>query len=454
MSVRNERLAEIQRALGRRRVSWFGIRGIDAIPYAQAGLLTVAASQIAPLQGLAGEEIVEDCLETRLRRRVEHNRYDIDRDQLREARSLRESLLARRPGETGSDQWALVAYRPAAFLSAIGFTRSEVLPCFMFNGAQGMFEHKPWVEREFESLGLRSLGWQYIRDSEEHLLRHALDTLGRIVVRSSYTSGGVGVQLISSLPELRNNIPVHDDGFIGYSPYLDRALPLNLNACVYRDGQVRTFHVSVQLIGIDGCSRLRFGFCGNDLAAAASLDPAILVKAELIAERVGRWAADHGYVGQFGLDFLLHDNELMITEMNPRFQASTILSEEAARAQEATGPYLEHLAAFLGLPAPSMAQMPDVVTQTQGCAKLVGECSLSQIICYNDRETEIRLVGTDMEVLPSDVQLVGVAEDSIIVDRDAMLGKLLAKDRVTNDGYTLLESFSRVRNVFRTSQVL
>src|SRR5262249_40466148 len=133
MSFRQERLAAIRRALGGRRVAWFGIRGVDAIPLWRCQMLDRVASEVCPLAAEIGEGLCpEDCLEPRLQRRVDHNRYDIDADVHRETVAFREELLARRQGADNDEAWALIAYRPAAFLSAINFTRSEVLPCVMF----------------------------------------------------------------------------------------------------------------------------------------------------------------------------------------------------------------------------------------------------------------------------------------------------------------------------------
>jgi hypothetical protein len=156
----------------------------------------------------------------------------------------------------------------------------------------------------------------------------------------------------------------------------------------------------------------------------------------------------------FGVDFLLHDGKVVVIEMNPRFQASTFLSEFIARAQGVTGPYLEHLASFLGLDPPAPAEFPPLAVQTRDCWQLRGSCPLAQIISYNDRGSDLRVAAADRSILPAGVELIGVPDLETVVAQNAMLGKVLARDPVTANGYTLLEPYAAVRGVFRTRQVL
>ncbi len=453
MNSRKNRLGQLRQALDTRRISWFGTRGIDAAPLARTGLLANVSSLVAPLREMVGN-ISEDCLECRLKRREDVNKYDIDFDTRLESCSFRDDLLSRSRSAKSGDSWLLGAYRPARFLAAINFTRSDVIAAHIFSDCQRVFEHKPWVERELENLGLRTLGWRYVRDSEVDLLRDAIKEFGHIVVRSTFSDGGVGLRLVGSASRLRGEMPDHDDGFVAYSPYLEGALPLNLNACVYADGQVRVFHLSVQLIGIEACTNLKFGFCGNDFLSASELDRSILLLAEQLANRVGKWGARHGYQGQFGLDFLLHDGDLLITEMNPRFQASTFISEGLAETQGLTGPYLEHIASFLGLPPPSRAELPDLYSQNERCSELYGQCDLGQIICYNDRGVGIRVASVERELVPEEASILGVPTSDVIVAPGAMLGKVLSREKVTDDGYSLLNNYADVRGIFHTSQIL
>ncbi len=454
MAHRDRRLHQIRLALRGKRLSWFSTRGLDLAPLARTGLLCTVSSLAVPLlEEAAAGGVKEDCLELRLRRREDLNRYDIDQDSRLEACSFREDLLARPRAPEDPSGWLLGAYRPARFQTAIDFTRSDVSAGHLFADSQRVFEHKPWVERELGRIGVKTLDWSYFRDAEASRMHQTIEEFGRIVVRSTFSAGGAGLRLVESTAKLQEAIPAHDDGFVAYSPYLQDALPLNLNACVYANGQVRGFHLSVQLIGIEACTDLPFGFCGNDFASAALLDSRLLLEAELITNRVGQWAFGHGYRGQFGLDFLLHDGELLVAEINPRFQASSYLSEGLAEAQDLSGPYLEHLASFLELPPPSMTELPDISWQTESCGSLGDDCELCQIICYNDRGADLKVVKIDRDHLVKNAQVLGVPGPEVVVAPGAMLGKLKLRDRVTDTGLTLLEPYSRIRAAFHTSQV-
>ena len=472
---RRNRLSGLRKAINGRGVAWFGTRGSDAVPLARAGLLNVICSQVDPLaHDLGADGPSEDCLETRLEIREDLNVYDIDRDTRSEAVSLREGLLSRGAGEV-VDGWLLAAYRPAEFLAAVNYTRPGMIPCHMFYAAQRVFEHKPWVETEMESVFQawedrrepaegrcaqtpastcpRTLGWTYVRDTEEYRVLHALEKYGRIVVRTNYTDGGVGVALVESGAALAHTIPGHREGFYAYSPYYDGALPLNINAVIYPNGEVRAFHISTQLIGIDACTRRRFGFCGSDFARAAELDDAIVERARLLTELVGQWAGGRGYLGLFGLDMLLYEGELMLTEMNPRFQASTVLSETLAEAQDITGPQLEHIAAHLGMAPPDEDELPSLRDQMSAVAGVRKGTPLSQIICYNDRNTDVRFAELDQCALPDDARVESLPALTTYVKPEAILGKVLAPCSVTEDGYSLREPYRRVRQAFRVIQL-
>lgn len=452
---------------------WFGTRSTDAAPLVRAGLLDLLCSQVDPLGECEGDDgPSEDCLETRLGIREDLNVYDVDRDERSETVALREGLL-RRKGDEHDAGWLMVAYRPVEFIAAINFTRPGMIPCHMFYAAQRVFEHKPWVERELELVfeawaehhadthddatspppRPKTLGWTNVRDSEEHRLHAALRDHDGIVVRTNYTDGGVGVALVESGAELRDSIPAHREGFYAYSPFYKGALPLNINAVVYPNGEVRTFHISAQLIGNDSCTRRRFGFCGNDFARALALDESVVGQAQLMTELVGQWASRRGYVGLFGLDLLLHDGEILMTEMNPRFQASTVLSETIAEAQDITGPQLEHIAAHLGMAPPIADDLPSLVDQLSMLDGVPTGTPMSQIICYNDRNTDVRFAEIDPSVLPSDATITSLPALTTYVRPEAMLGKVLAPCSVTEDGYSLREPYRRVRQGFRVIQL-
>jgi hypothetical protein len=413
-------LTEIRRALKGRDIVWFGTRGIDALgifPLARPALVT---AQIAPIphDDLQGAE--QDNLELRSRLRRDLDQYDIDRD----------------PG------LVLVAYRVAEMLSRPSFCHPTLVMATPFHLLQRQFEYKPWVEQQL--LGLKSVNVMkstFIRDGDIESISSLLRN-GPLVGRCSTGAGGSGVFTFASEEEYFERLPNHPDGFVGVTPLLDHAVPLNVNACVYSTGEVSVFGVSFQLIGIRGLTRRAFGFCGNDFAAAIDLPIEVCIKVERCAAAIGKWLFRYGYCGVFGLDILWNEGKIYVTEMNPRFQASTPLSASINQALGFPDPMTEHIAAFLGIGAPRKVS---VVEQTQGCNDVRGNAPVAQVIHRNISTVRLRAARINHEIVPEGVSIVGAPESGIYIDREAMLFKSFHNRNITSDGYSISEMVHAVK---------
>ncbi len=423
------RLSEIRAAIGQRRLAWFGTRGLDALSLSAVRTPDVVVSQVAPIPRDLAPDMEQDCLESRLNERLDLDRYDIDMDVRREPRSLRTRFLAH-----ARTPMVIVAYRPAEFLSATSFCNDDLLTAFNFHLFQRQFEHKPWVERALRkaSVDVPMTPTIYLRDTDLDAVRREVSK-GKLVGRTSSGSGGSGVFLFSSEVEFSERIPPHRDGFISVSPFFERAKPLNVNACVYRDG-VSVFGVSFQLIGIEGLTGRRFGFCGNDFAAAADLDADLLDEIETITHRVGEWLHRQGYRGLYGLDILGTESGCYVSELNPRFQASTPLSSSINQALEIPDPATEHLAAFLDFDRP---ELPSCAEQASRTMELAGQRPLAQAIHRNVLMDAIHL-DTPPPARPDLVYTIeGAAATNVAIANEAMMFRSMHARQITWDGYTV-----------------
>ena len=313
---RKDQINRIQDQLGRRQLIWFGTRGEDAEALCDVEQFTASFSLIAPLRSRATVEAV--ALEELSGSRPDLDTYDID-EHLRDYRvgQLRDLMLT-----TLSRPSALVTYRPSAFLSALGFSRVDrCLVLGMFKGHQDAFEHKPWVETAIADLGIQTIPWRYVPNIELLDTRRLLDQ-GPVMLRRSRTTGGAGLARVTDLATLERQWPNENEAYVSVAPFIDDAVSLNVRAVVWKDG-VTVHHASVQLIGIPTCTTRPFGYCGNDFAAAARLDPRVLNEVDRAAHRIGMWLQTFGYHGAFGVDFLVKEGQVIFTEINPRFQGST-----------------------------------------------------------------------------------------------------------------------------------
>ena len=349
MAERSKIAAAVSKRHGSRQLIWAGLRADDIVSISDLPQLSGSVSIIGGRRSRAAFEEIryEDLTGVR----VDLDAWDID-DHLdtRETKEFRHAILRMLAGPS-----AMLPYRPSAFLSAIQFARQDQsLNLGLFGGLQSAFEHKPWVESSIAALGLPHIAWDYIADEEQ---ARALDKVreGPVMLRRSRSSGGAGLVSVDGRTELLALWPQTAESLVSIAPYVEDGLPVNVGATVWHDG-VTVQHPSVQLIGIPGCVNRPFGYCGNDFGRASELDETTLSAIEGSTITIGRWLRSKGYLGTFGVDFLVKAGVPLFTEVNPRFQGSTHASARLSVESGESCLFLDHIAAMLHLAAP--AQVP------------------------------------------------------------------------------------------------
>jgi len=417
---RAHRLSEIRRRLNGRKIVWFGTRGADAQPLLAFSEFSAVFSQIAPLDAVSvGNEL---CLETMKNERVDLNRYSIDADHSPEVKQMHRRLI-----KALRDPSVLVAYRPCSFLASAYYPRSETCEYLgLFHERQAAFEHKPWVETELRRHGIRVIPWKYFDDEDQLGLEESLEA-GPMVLRANRTDGGAGLTLVRDEGQLALDRPMHYDGFLAASPLLAPIIPLNVNACVFRDGNVSLHAPSVQLVGVRACTERPFGYCGNDFARIADLDDAMLGAFEEMALKVGRWLASEGYVGVFGIDGLIYDGKVFLAEINARFQGSSPVAAQLADQLGRSNLFLDHLSAFLNIEAGPRMSLRDQAHE---------QPRIAQVIAYNRGPVRVRR-RSDARSDGEEVHCKLLPGEQVDVDPEGMLFKIVVPGPATDDGLTL-----------------
>lgn len=431
MVTYRQRIREIEHYLAGRRLIYFGTRGADARSLLEISNFEEIFSQIAPLETTS---IRESCLETLKKERVDLNRYSIDQDSTEAVHEIRRGLLRAfgRPA-------AVIPYRPCAVLAAACFTRSNLVKYMgVFHEKQACFEHKPWVETQLRQAGVPVVPWTYFADDDLALIREAAEA-GPLVLRANRSDGGAGLTLIRDPSQILRAWPLHLDGFLAAAPFLEPSIPLNVNSCVFPGGEVSMHPPSLQLIGIPACTNRRFGYCGNDFARIADFDRSLLNDLEKIVLIVGRWLRKQGYIGAFGIDAILHGGTIYLIEVNPRFQGSSALASSLMRDLDLPDLFMDHIAAFLGLPAPEPVSLADIARNQPPSA---------HIVCHNLSTHDCRVELQAPDRLPLRCTLL--PSPDVIVSPEGILFDAVVPGAVTTAGVELLPAIDeQIQNLMR-----
>ena len=414
--TRQALIRAIHDRLGLRKLVWVGTRGHDGSSLMELRQFSESYALIAPIGSVS---LDADCtLEQISGQRVDLDTYKFDEDRSAAAHEFRKRLLA-----SLTEPAVVVAYRPLALLSTLCYPRAEFVTYLgMFHERQATFEHKPWVENELRRCGLPTIPWRYFAEEDRQRLEEEVAAGGVVVVRSNRSDGGAGLRAISSPEEIGDQILTSSDGFVAASPLLEPHLPLNVNACVFRDGTISLHPASIQLIGIRGCTRRQFGYCGNDFGAIKGIERKLLDQVESLARGAGLWLWSQGYVGAFGVDAIVHDGTVLLAEINPRFQGSSLLSAHLDKRMDSADIYLCHLAAHLELQSPPDRRLPKIVQE---------QAEMAQVVIHNCEPGETNLLLPDFYDCYS---LELVPEPGIGILPDAIAMRALIHRSITNDG--------------------
>jgi hypothetical protein len=420
----SERTQHIRTAVGKKQLCWFGVRGIDAPPLSRYGTLSHIYSQTAPVYD--GMEAYEKCLETVLMHRVDLNMYDIDFDQDYHSREFKRTVLF-----GVKDEIILVPYRPQEFLSSIYFTHGDIVSYFgLFHKFQRTFEHKPWVEKSLSEVGVNVVPWEYVRNIERDMVKEKISEGKTILIRPPYSSGGAGYAIVKKIEDIYTNpVSASEDGFFSVAPFFEEAIPININACIYRDGSVRAFLPSYQLIGVKESTNRQLGYCGNDFGAVKQLGEKIINGIEEVIMQVGAWLAKKEYIGIFGADLLVENGRIYLVEINPRFQGSTLLASKLSEQIDDADPYGEHLAAFLNLDAPELPRLWERTKDVEDTAQLIAYNRLPRDISLNIHAAE--------QLMEESNGYKGIPRQHVTIAPEGMIFKRIYDRSITEDGYKL-----------------
>ena len=289
--------------------------------------------------------------------------------------------------------------------------------------------------------GIETIAWTVLPEgpARAQAARDGLER-GPVVLRGGAHGGGLGHELIQHAGQLAESRLLHIDTPVAMAAYLRDYLPICIGACVFPDGGVTLHTASLQLIGIQACRRHDFGYCGNDFGAIKQLGARTLDRVETCVRSAGAFLHAKGFVGAYGVDLLVREQEVLFVEINPRFLGSSAMSARIDRDADLPDVYLDHLMACLGVPAHESPTLAEQIAR---------QASLSQIYCHNIGPDPVHPAAEPK--LPAGFKPSLLPAPDVRVAPGATLCRLTSETNVTVDGLSLLpDAIAAVEAVWRS----
>jgi len=191
-----------------------------------------------------------------------------------------------------------------------------------------MFDDKLRQLELFSKLGVKTPPTHVCRLAETSFAEASDNLGGPFVVQPPVGSSGENTYFVKNENDFDNvRTVLGTDRPLKLSKYLP-VPSLNGHGVVLKTTQgLQSIAVcpSVQIVGTHGCTARAEIYCGNDFSAAGRVAESVREEICTIMEKVGLFMGSQGFLGVFGMDFLLNGNEVLAMEINPRFQGSTML---------------------------------------------------------------------------------------------------------------------------------
>ncbi|MEK7422687.1 MAG: ATP-grasp domain-containing protein [Actinomycetota bacterium] len=409
----------VDRAIGARRLVYYGIRGGDAAPVDDLNLSAVVS--------LTDRYSGRSDVTTFAAEAISGHRIDLDGVVVMEPfveAALRDAL---RDALDGGG--VLMTYRPNPVVAeVVDAIDADITHAGIPHTLQSSFEYKPWVDSELSKRGMPTLGWTLVRRDDRVLVQRWLEG-GDVILRPTAGTGGYGTRRLGSIEAFDEAMAASLESTMSISRYRPGGWAVNINAVAWHTG-VTLHPASLQLIGLTELVDRPFAYCGNDFGAAARLEPIVIEEIETRTHQVGGWIRDHGYLGAFGVDYLVFENEVVFCELNPRFQGSSRLSDRIMQRLALPTVAVEHLASTLGVLPPAARRLADLMGSIPALAQTV----------FHRRGQDRDIASIDTRRVPSGLVLdVEVAcPPEVIPDEGSVLLRAIWDGVLTDSGFELI----------------
>lgn len=178
---------------------------------------------------------------------------------------------------------------------------------------------------------------------EKNFLKYQQILGQKMVIQSHFGWAGKSTFSASNWDDIKDKIP--QKSLVKFSPFITGYSLLN-NCCLTSNGLIQS-PPALQYTGLSLFTQNPFATVGRQWPSLAP--PEILEKIKNITQKFSDVIKSLNYKGFFGLDFLIHDEEVFLLECNPRLTASFAFYNQIEVQQNLDPLFLFHLAQFIDL---------------------------------------------------------------------------------------------------------
>jgi predicted ATP-grasp superfamily ATP-dependent carboligase len=179
--------------------------------------------------------------------------------------------------------------------------------------------------------------------NQENFIKYQQVFNQKLVIQSHFGWAGNSTFSENNWDNLKDKIPLNS--IVKFSPFLSGYSLLN-NCCLISLGVIQS-PPALQYTGLSPFTKNPFTTVGRQWPALASVE--VTEKIRNLTQKFSDIIKNLNYRGFFGLDFLVHNDEIFLLECNPRLTASFAFYTEIELKQNLDPLFLFHLAEFINL---------------------------------------------------------------------------------------------------------
>lgn len=300
---------------------------------------------------------------------------------------------------------------------------------------------------------VKQLDWIPLNSNTFDLLSQFVETPQGAVLRPDTGLGGKKMFLLRNIEDVQKAMhyimteDIANQNSYYFSAYIP-SHPISASACIFEDGTIKVYPACYQLIGTPECGDSPFKYCGGDYSAAKFISYNTLNEIESVLIKLGNELHTMGFRGLFGMDFILdYYEQLFYIETNLRFVSPNYLIENFSHDNGICDPFLDHIAAFLGISPGEKPSMNEWKTIQSG----------AQVLVYNN--TEDNLVRNsdilDLEIENISHPLMGLTDFKTPITKSSLLATIRTNESATLEGRllpNLLNAIDKLRASYEIDQ--